>query len=114
VFKFPYLQKLDISDNKIKTIPPEIGVLIYLKKIIANQTDIATLPAELSKLKELVYLDIWGSNVASFPDEIKQLNETLKEIDMRVIMMSDTEHKKIKELLPTTKIHFSKSCNCGF
>ncbi|MBI2280113.1 MAG: leucine-rich repeat domain-containing protein [Bacteroidetes bacterium] len=114
VFKFLYLQKLDVSDNKIVVIPSEIGNLVYLKEFIANQTEIATLPAEIGKLKELVYLDIWGTNVASFPEEIQQLNETLKEIDMRVIMMSDTENKKIKELLPTTKIHFSKSCNCGF
>lgn len=114
VFKFQYLQKLDVSDNKIATIPSEIGNLVYLKEFIANQTEIATLPAEIGKLKELVYLDIWGTNIASFPNEIQQLNETLKEIDMRVIMMSDSEHKKIKELLPNTKIHFSKSCNCGF
>lgn len=114
IFKYTYLQKLDISDNKIKTIPIEIGTLIYLKQFIANQTDIATLPVEIGKLKELVYLDIWGTNIASFPEEIQQLNETLNEIDMRVIMMSDAEHKKIKELLPNTKIHFSKSCNCGF
>lgn len=114
VFKFQYLQKLNVSDNKIATIPAEIGSLIYLKEFIVNQTEIASFPAEIGKLKELFYLDIWGTNIALFPNEIQELSETLKEIDMRVIMMSDTEHKKIKELLPNTKIHFSKSCNCGF
>ena len=114
VFNFKYLQKLDVSDNKIQIVPSEIGELIYLKEFIVNQTDISTLPPEISKLNELFYLDVWGSNVASFPDDIQQLKETLKEIDMRVIMMSDIEHKKIQELLPNTKIYFSKSCNCGF
>lgn len=114
IFKFEFLQSLDVSDNKIEVVPAEIGNLIYLKEFSANQTEISTLPAEIGKLKELKYLDVWGSNLASFPEEISQLQETLKEIDMRVIMMSDAEHKKIKELLPTTKIHFSKSCNCGF
>lgn len=114
IFKFEYLQKLDVSDNKIELVPGEIGNLIYLKEFSANQTEIATLPAEIGKLKKLSYLDVWGSNLASFPDEISQLQETLQEIDMRVIMMSDAEHKKIKELLPNTNIHFSKSCNCGF
>ncbi|MGE0562427.1 MAG: leucine-rich repeat domain-containing protein [Flavobacteriales bacterium] len=114
IVKFEFLQSLNISDNKIETIPKEIGNLIYLKEFSANQTEISTLPSEIGKLKQLKYLDVWGSNLASFPEEISQLQETLKEIDMRVIMMSDAEHKKIKELLPTTKIHFSKSCNCGF
>lgn len=114
IFKFPYLQKLDVSDNKISTIPAEIGTLVHLKKFSAYETEISTLPPEIGKLKELSVLDIWGTNVASFPDEIEQLKETLKEIDMRVIMMSNAEHQKIKDLLPLTKIHFSKSCNCGF
>ena len=42
------------------------------------------------------------------------LSETLEEIDMRVIFMSKKEHKVIKELLPNTKIRFSKACDCGF
>jgi Leucine-rich repeat (LRR) protein len=114
IFKFTYLQRLDVSNNKMTSIPKEIGGLIHLKRFSANETEIASLPAEISQLKELFYLDIWGTNVASFPAEIEQLKETLKEIDMRVIMMSNAEHQKIKDLLPLTKIHFSKSCNCGF
>lgn len=114
IFQFSFLQHLDVSDNKIASIPPEIGSLTHLKRFSANETEISSLPLEIGKLKELSYLDIWGTNVASFPSEIEQLKETLKEIDMRVIMMSNAEHQKIKELLPLTKIHFSKSCNCGF
>lgn len=114
IFEFQYLQNLDVSDNPISTIPVEIGNLVYLRKFIANETNITGLPAEISKLKVLNYLDVWGTNVASFPDEIADLKETLKEIDMRVIMMNNSEHQKIKTLLPQTKIHFSKSCNCGF
>ncbi len=60
------------------------------------------------------FLDVWGNDIGFLPQEIQALSETLKEVDMRVILMSNEEHKKIKELLPNTKIHFSKSCNCGF
>ena len=98
----------------MEVIPAEIGGLVYLKELIVNQTEITTLPPEIGKLQELFYLDVWGTNVASLPTEISELSSSLKELDMRVIMMSDTEHKKIKELLPNTKIYFSKSCNCGF
>ena len=111
---FPYLQELDFSNNKISSIPKELGELIELKKLIVNQNDLTSLPPEISNLKKLIFLDVWGNDIGFLPPEIESLKETLKEIDMRVILMSNEEHKKIKELLPETKIHFSKSCNCGF
>ncbi len=114
IFNFKYLQKLNVSGNKIKTIPPEIGLLIHLKEFAANETEISTLPKEISQLKELEYLDVWGTNISWLPEEIVQLSTTLKKLDMRVILMSDEEHKKIQELLPQTMVYFSKSCSCGF
>jgi Leucine-rich repeat (LRR) protein len=111
---FKYLQELDISTNKIKIIPKELGALVHLKKFIANSNQITTITKEIKHLKKLEFLDLWGNDIGALPYEIKELEHTLKEIDMRVILMSNEEHKKIKSLLPNTKIKFSKSCNCGF
>lgn len=111
---FPYLQILNLSNNRIPSVPKEIGNLIYLRELILNQNELTYLPKEISNLKKLTFLDVWGNDIGFLPPEIELLSETLKEIDMRVILMSLDEHKKIKELLPNTKIHFSKSCNCGF
>jgi Leucine-rich repeat (LRR) protein len=112
--EFPYLQELDFSNNKIPSIPKELGMLTELKTLILNQNKLAALPPEISNLKKLTFLDVWGNDIGFLPEEIELLSETLKEIDMRVILMSPEEHRKIKELLPKTKIHFSKSCDCGF
>ncbi|MCB0401034.1 MAG: leucine-rich repeat domain-containing protein [Flavobacteriales bacterium] len=112
--EFKYLQELDLSVNKIEIIPKELGQLVHLKEFRANQNEIVSLPPEIKYLVELRFMDLWGNNIGSLPSEIVFLKNTLKEIDMRVILMSDSEHKKIQELLPDTKIKFSKSCNCGF
>jgi len=111
---FSYLQKLDISSNKIEVITKELGALIHLKEFIANQNQIVALPREVKNLKELYLLDLWGNDIGVFPEEIGALSETLKKLDIRVILMSTKEQKQIKNLLPNTKIHLSKSCNCGF
>lgn len=111
---FKYLQELNISANKIEIVPKELGELIHLKIFSAGSNKIVAIPPEIENLKKLTYLDLWGNEIASLPYEIQELQENLKEIDMRVIMMSKEEHQKIQELLPNTKIRFSQSCNCGF
>ena len=114
VTNFKYLQVLNITANKIQTIPKELGQLIYLKQFIAASNDISSITSEIKKLKELTLLNLWGNNISHLPIEIQDLKDNLKEIDMRVIVMNNTEHKKIQELLPKTKIRFSESCGCGF
>ena len=111
---FKYLQILDMSSNKLEIIPAELGELIYLKELYLNQNRIVSIPPEIKYLKKLKILDLWGNEIGVLPYEIGELSETLEEIDMRVIFMSRKEHKVIKELLPNTKIRFSKACDCGF
>lgn len=112
--EFKYLQELDISKNEIEIVTKELGLLVNLKVFIANQNKIVSLPSEIRYLKQLEYLDLWGNDIGSLPYEIVELKNTLKEIDMRVILMSKNEHDKIKSQLPNTIIKFSKACNCGF
>lgn len=112
--EFQYLQDLDVSSNKIEVVTKEIGLLLHLKEFKANQNSIVSIPPEIRFCKKLRYIDLWGNDIGALPYEIADLSETLEELDMRVILMSNNEHEKIKELLPKTKIKFSKSCNCGF
>jgi Leucine-rich repeat (LRR) protein len=114
IVQFKYLQELDISTNKIQIVTKELGELVHLKKFIASTNKIVSIPPEIKNLKKLTFLDLWGNDIGSLPYEISELKNTLQEIDMRVILMSNAEHKKIKGLLPNTKIRFSKSCDCGF
>jgi Leucine-rich repeat (LRR) protein len=111
---FKYLQELDIAGNKIEVITKELGELEHLKKFSASQNGLVSIPAEIKNLKKLKHMDLWGNDIGSLPYQISELKNTLEILDLRVILMSLDEHKKIKELLPNTKIKFSKACNCGF
>lgn len=106
------LQKLNLSHNKIQAIPKEIGNLSNLNELIINQNDISYLPPETGNLTRLYFLDCWGTYITSLPAEISKINNTLKTIDLRIISMNIHEQRAIIDLLPKTKIYFSKACKC--
>jgi len=112
--EFKYLQELNISGNKIEVVTKELGQLKHLKRFEANQNGLVSIPAEIRHLKKLEFMDLWGNDIGALPYQITELRHNLKEIDMRVILMSKDEQKKIQGMLPNTKIRYSKSCNCGF
>ncbi len=106
------LQKLNVSKNNITTLPASIGSLTNLTELVANQNDIYKLPAEIGNLINLEKLDLWSTAMDVFPQEISMLKNTLKTLDLRVVLINDDKQKAIVELLPNTNIYFSKSCNC--
>lgn len=108
-----YLQILDLSENKIYTLPDEFGRLKKLRRLILNRNEISFFPPSIGELTSLEFIDLWSNTIIEFPKEIANLAGTLKEIDMRVIYMTDLHQYNIKELLPKTTIHFSRTCNCN-
>ncbi|MBO4739739.1 MAG: leucine-rich repeat domain-containing protein [Bacteroidales bacterium] len=112
VFHLSNLTVLNVENNKIEEIPSEISHLVHLERLILNRNYISFLPKEIALLKNLTYLDMWSNNIIELPDEISALKETLKTIDMRVILMSDERKIMMQALLPKTEFLFSKSCNC--
>lgn len=132
---FPNLQLLDLSKNRIREIPPSIGLLKKLKKLILfknlietlpaeigeltdlqmliiNQNELVSLPTEISKLKRLRYLDMWSNNITVLPRSMIEM-PALEEVDLRVIVMTQHEQEAIKETLPNVKIQMDQHCNCG-
>lgn len=133
--EFPNLQWLDLSRNRLKAIPPQIGLLKNLKKLILNknkiealpaeigqledlreliisQNELESLPSEIGELKKLRYLDMWSNNISRLPSEMAEMY-ALEEVDLRVIVMTEAEQEDIKILLPNTKVHMDQHCNCG-
>jgi len=106
------LEVLDLSANRIAVVPSEIGALRSLKQLILNRNYISSLPDEISTLVNLEFLDLWSNEIDTFPASISNLKENLKLLDMRAIVMNDAKQQAISELLPNTKILFSKSCLC--
>lgn len=133
--EFPNLQWLDLSRNRLREIPPQLGMLKKLKKLILNknkiealpaeigeledlrilvisQNELETLPPEIGKLKKLRYIDMWSNNVTGLPSTMEEMY-ALEEVDLRVIVMTEREQENIRLALPNVKVHLDEHCNCG-
>lgn len=133
--EFPNLQWLDLSKNRLKQIPPQLGMLKKLKKLILNknkiesipaeigeledlriliisQNELETLPEEIGKLKKLRYIDMWSNNITGLPPTMEEMH-ALQEVDLRVIVMTEEEQENIRLALPNVKVHLDEHCNCG-
>jgi small GTP-binding protein len=77
--------QLDLCDQEISELPPEIGQLINLRKLDLSRNPLATLPPELGQLNNLRRLDVSGHplkiQLTAVPLEIGQLTN-LAELDL--------------------------------
>lgn len=133
--EFPNLQLLDLSRNRLRTLPHQLGLLKNLKKLILNknkleelpaeigqledlrelvisQNELVTLPREIGDLKKLRYIDMWSNNITGLPGSMAEMY-ALQEVDLRVIVMTAAEQEDIKILLPNVEVKMDQHCNCG-
>lgn len=107
----PYLQFLYANNNKLVELPSSIGNLTLLQKLELNRNVIEKLPPEIGKLNNLEELSLWDNELGDVPDEVRNLG-SLKIFELRGILFTDEQQRRIHELLPYTKLLFSPSCNC--
>jgi Leucine-rich repeat (LRR) protein len=106
------LQFLILSKNKIDSLPPQFGDLTNLKYFIMNRSERMRLPHTIGNLKELRYIDLWDDNISSFPYELKYISGNLQTLDLRDVLINNAGQAFLKSILPNTTIYFSPSCPC--
>ncbi len=135
IFQFTNLQYLDLSKNNITEIPPNISSLKSLQYFSIARNNLAEFPFQINELTNLYYLnannndltgitpgigglirlknlDLWSNDLERFPDELQNL-KSLQILDLRAILIPDSEQARIQALLPHTQIFFSPYCKCG-
>lgn len=105
------LRRLDLSNNRLRSIPAEIGLLKHLVYLGLNRNLIESLPPEIGNLSALEELELWDNEVDRIPDEVKHLHQ-LKVFDLRGILFSADEQRRVQSLLPEAEVLFSPPCNC--
>ncbi len=75
------LVSLELNDNKIDKIAPEIGELRRLKNLILMNNNISELPTEFSKLEKLEVLGLAYNQLGDIPSQIISLPK-LKALDL--------------------------------
>ncbi|KAL0275499.1 UNVERIFIED_CONTAM: hypothetical protein PYX00_003329 [Menopon gallinae] len=67
------LRTLDLSENKIILIPPDIGLFENLKHLKLNKNRISALPENICKLKKLESLSVCDNELKGIPNSFSQL-----------------------------------------
>src|SRR3990167_8007084 len=73
------LTKLDISNNRLTSLPGEIGGLRALQRLLVSFNQLTSLPAEIGRLQALKHLWVSKNQLTSLPAEIGGL-QALREL----------------------------------
>ncbi|CAK5124961.1 unnamed protein product [Meloidogyne enterolobii] len=73
LFRCTKIRKLDVSENKIKVIPTEIGMLFSLEELNLSKNEIVEIPEEIGCCQNLVCLDISTNILTGFPKSFVDL-----------------------------------------
>ncbi len=68
------LTELDLRNNQLSELPPEIGQLTSLAELSLNNNQLRVLPPEITQLNNLIWLYLYGNKLRELPPEITQLN----------------------------------------
>ncbi|XP_006004816.1 leucine-rich repeat-containing protein 57 [Latimeria chalumnae] len=68
------LRTMDLSNNKLETLPPLIGDFSSMKNLALNNNKLRELPVEICKLKKLEILYMNGNNLTRLPADFSKLS----------------------------------------
>ncbi len=68
-----YVYKLNLSNQKLKSIPSEIFFLTNLQWLDLSENKIQVVPAEIGNLKRLQYLNFFDNKIKLLPAEMQEL-----------------------------------------
>ena len=81
-FDITTLVKLDVANNKLSMLPPEVGLLVALRVLDVRNNKLEALPEELGACTALETLHAEQNQVAQLPESIGQL-ASLRTLNLR-------------------------------
>ncbi len=111
IAQFSKLQVLILNNNQITRPSPALYTLKNLKILKLGKNNIDYISHEIGGLTELIEIDLWNNPIVRIPPEIKALKK-LKKLDVRYTGLNKSELKKLKKNLPNTNIMMSNTCDC--
>ncbi|CAH3157474.1 unnamed protein product [Pocillopora meandrina] len=102
VLELTELEKLDLSRNKLKTIPENVGKLNNITAFYVSGNQLSIFPASLTQLKKLRWLDISRNKLTTISDAIGEMVElwglVLSNNQLTVLSPAIKQLKKLERL----------------
>ena len=105
------VKKLDLSHNRLSSLPPEIGQLTNLTRLHWSFNNLSSLPSEIGHLANLTSLNLSGNSLSSLPPEIGQLTK-LTSLNLSGNRLSSLP-PEIGQLTNLTSLNLWRSNLCG-
>lgn len=99
------LRTLDLRDNKLGKLPPEIGNLVQLERLYLERNGLKELPASMSKLVYLKHLDLSFNQLAEVPEFLPYL-VNLESIHLEGNPALKPYIELIRRILPGVDVRF--------
>jgi Leucine-rich repeat (LRR) protein len=103
---FRYLTDINLSGNKLSTLPPEVGTLKNLKHMNLSANNIFKLPASIGDLEKLETVDLGNNNLSSLIGNFSQLH------NLEEILLNNNMFKTIPPVI--LKLRALKRLNFAF
>jgi signal recognition particle receptor subunit beta len=88
VFNFVWLEKLDLSFNKLSELPDSITRLKNLSQLDLNNNKLSELPDAIRNLQNVSTLNLWNNQLSEIPDSITRL-QNLSILDLSFNKLSE-------------------------
>lgn len=73
LWRIPGLRVLDVSDNRLESVPREIALLAHLEELHISNNQLSALPEELAQLTRLRILDVRGNRLQTVPRSLTSI-----------------------------------------
>ena len=90
--RLPHLSFLNLSHNKLCSLPESFALLFHLKTVLLNHNSLKTLPTSFIHLVKLGRLDLSNNLLRELPEEIGSMENLTK---------LNVSHNKLKALPPS-------------
>jgi Leucine-rich repeat (LRR) protein len=93
--------ELDLSDNQLSELPPEIGQLTKLTQLDLSGNQLSELPPEIVQLTKLTTLDLSGNQLGELPPEKSTSKLSLKISEQTTTITFPSSKNRNRRLGPT-------------
>lgn len=77
----PSITDLDLTSNKLTSLPSELSQLKYLRTVRVKYNLLTEVPLVLCELEQCMILDLAGNQITDVPSDITRLKQ-LRELDL--------------------------------